>query len=143
MTTSTTTDRPSPSPSSGHAAVTAFLADIVAGTGISPHHFAADATLDATVPGWRFNLVGAPAIAAEYSRWFHDPGVFESIVRLPIPGGEIVRYELAWSQDGVPHLGHHCHILMTGDEGLITGDTVFCGGRWSAALLAEMAAANR
>jgi hypothetical protein len=35
--------------------------------------WAADATLDATVPNWRLHAAGADAIRAEYARWFADP----------------------------------------------------------------------
>jgi hypothetical protein len=36
---------------------------------------------------------------------------------------------------------HHLHLLTVRD-GLIVADTVFCGGRWPASLLAEMEAAD-
>jgi len=120
-----------------------FLADIATGTGISPRHFTADAGLDATVPGWRFRVRGAQAVAAEYSRWFKDPAVFESLHRWTVPGGEIIRYELAWTESGVPHAAHHCHHLAFGPDGRIATDTVFCGGRWDASLLAQMEEASR
>jgi hypothetical protein len=100
-----------------------------------------DAVLDATVPEWRFRCVGPQAIRTEYGRWFADPGHFESIRRMPIAGGEVVEYTLVWSEKGVPHTGHHLHVLELTD-GLISRDTVFCGGRWPASLLAEMEAAE-
>ena len=43
---------------------------------------------------------------------------------------------------GVPYAAHHCHIFVIDDAGLIVEDRVFCGGRWDAALLAEMEAAD-
>lgn len=39
-----------------------------------------------------------------------------------------------------PHMTHHAHRLRM-CEGLIASDTVRCGGRWGAALQAEMAEA--
>jgi hypothetical protein len=100
-----------------------------------------DAVLDATVPEWRFRCVGPDAIRTEYGRWFADPAHFESLRRMPIAGGEVVEYTLVWSEKGVPHTGHHLHVFeLTG--GLISRDTVFCGGRWPASLLAEMEAAQ-
>lgn len=42
-----------------------------------------------------------------------------------------------WSTDAA----HHMHVLTVRDD-LIVADTVFCGGRWPASLLAEMEAAN-
>jgi hypothetical protein len=83
--------------------------------------WSADATLDATVPNWRLHAAGPDAIRAEYARWFADT--------------------LSWSENGVPHAAHHLHLLTVRD-GLIAADTVFCGGRWPASLLAEMEAAD-
>jgi hypothetical protein len=102
-----------------------------------------DATLDATVPNWRMQLHGADAIRGEYGRWFADPGRFEELRRLPTADGttEIVEYTLSWSENGVPHAAHHLHVLAVRDNRIVA-DTVFCGGRWPAALLAEMEAAH-
>ncbi len=108
--------------------------------------WSADATLDATVPNWRMQVSGADAIRAEYARWFADPARFEEIRRLPVSGApgvatEVVEYTLSWSENGVPHAGHHLHVLTVRDDQIVA-DTVFCGGRWPAALLAEMEAAH-
>lgn len=103
--------------------------------------WAADASLDATVPNWRFHAHGAEAIRATYGEWFADPGRFEELQRHPVPGGEIVRYLLAWEEDGVPHASHHLHVLTVVDD-RIAADLVLCGGRWPAALMAEMEAAD-
>ena len=46
---------------------------------------------------------------------------------------------LSWQENGVPHAAHRLHLLTVRD-GLIVADTVFCGGRWPASLLAEMEA---
>ena len=99
--------------------------------------------LDATVPSWRFGAEGPDAIAATYGGWFADPGRFEGLDRWPVEGGEVVRYLLTWTQGGVPHAAHHVHLLATDVEGRIARDTVFCGGRWDATLLAQMAEAGR
>ena len=48
-----------------------------------------------------------------------------------------------WEQGGVPHADHHVHTIITGTDGRIVKDTVFCGGRWPAPLLAEMGASIR
>ncbi len=119
-------------------AVDQFLAAIQAGTIAGCGAWSADAVLDATVPNWRFQLTGPDAIRSEYARWFADPGTFEDLRRLPTPDGEVVEYTLTWTEAGVPHAAHHAHIL-TVEDGLIAADTVLCGGRWPASLLAEMA----
>jgi len=105
--------------------------------------WSADATLDATVPNWRLRVAGADAIRAEYARWFADPGRFDELRRYRIDGeaAEVVEYTLSWSEDGVPHAAHHMHLLTVRDDRIVA-DTVFCGGRWPAKLLAEMEAAG-
>jgi hypothetical protein len=105
--------------------------------------WSADATLDATVPNWRLHAVGADAIRAEYARWFADPGHFDELRRYSVEGGEgeVVEYTLSWLENGVPHAAHHMHLLAVRDDRIVA-DTVMCGGRWPAALLAEMEAAG-
>jgi hypothetical protein len=101
------------------------------------------ATLDATLPNWRLHAVGADAIRAEYARWFADPGHFGELRRYSVDGGEaeVIEYTLSWSENGVPHAAHHLHLLTVHDDRIVA-DMVFCGGRWPAALLAEMEAAG-
>jgi hypothetical protein len=102
-----------------------------------------DATLDATVPNWRLRATGSEAIRAEYARWFADPGNFRNLRRCPLGDGtgEVVEYTLSWQEDGVPHAAHHMHLLtVRGNK--IVADTVMCGGRWPASLVAEMDAAG-
>lgn len=100
-----------------------------------------DVQLDATVPNWRFHRRGTEAIRTTYRAWFAYPASFESLRRMPVAGGEVVQYTLAWVERGVPHAAHHVHILGLRDD-RISADTVLCGGRWPAALLAEMEAAD-
>ena len=97
----------------------------------------------ATVPYWRLHAAGADAIRAEYAKWFADPGHFDELRRHPVDdgAGEVIEYTLSWSENGVPHAAHHMHLLTVRD-GRIAADTVFCGGRWPASLLAEMEAAD-
>jgi hypothetical protein len=102
-----------------------------------------DAALDATVPSWRSHASGPDAIRAEYARWFADPGQIGELRRYPVADGpsEVLEYTLSWTENGVPHAAHHMHLLTVRDD-LIVADTVFCGGRWPASLLAEMEAAD-
>ena len=125
-----------------HPAVDRFLQAVESGEGIPTDVYAPDVTLDATVPNWRFERRGPAAVTAEYARWFADPGTFEELRRTRADGGEVVVYLLTWTEHGVPHAAHHCHVLRLDDTGRIAGDTVFCGGRWPAGLLAEMAASS-
>ncbi len=105
--------------------------------------WSADATLDATVPNWRLHASGADAIRAEYARWFADKATVGELRRCPLGDGtgEVVEYTLSWTENGVPHAAHHMHLLTVRD-GSIVADTVMCGGRWPAGLLAEMEAAG-
>jgi len=127
----------------GPSAVDRFLHAIETATIPACEAWAGDATLDATVPNWRLHASGPDAIRAEYARWFADPGRFEEVRRSPLAGGdgEVIEYTLSWQENGVPHAAHHMHRLTVRD-GLIAADTVFCGGRWPASLLAEMEAAH-
>jgi hypothetical protein len=96
-----------------------------------------DAVLDATVPNWRFSVRGAAGIRAQLAGWFSDPARFETLERTPLPDGELVEYFLTAEDHGVPYAVHHLHRLRVRDDRIVA-HTVFCGGRWSAALLAEM-----
>ena len=100
-----------------------------------------DAILDATVPNWRFHARGVSQVKRVYRRWFADPAQMRDLRRWRVPHGEIVEYLLTWTEDGVPHAGHHLHVIDLRD-GLIERDTFFCGGRWPAGLIAEMEAAD-
>ena len=125
------------------AAIDTFLKAIESAAVPSCEAWSADATLDATVPNWRLHAVGADAIRAEYARWFADPGHFDQLRRLPLGDGtgEVIEYTLTWEENGVPHAAHHMHLLTVRDDKIVA-DTVMCGGRWPASLLAEMEAAN-
>jgi hypothetical protein len=118
-----------------------FLAAIRTATMKACDVWTDDAVLDATVPNWRFHRHGPDAIRATYRHWFADPGSFEQLRRIPTDDGEVVEYTLTWVEGGVPHAAHHIHLLGLRDHRIVT-DTVVCGGRWSAALLAEMEAAD-
>lgn len=122
------------------SAIDTFIKALETGTGIPSACYAEDAVLDATVPNWRLSASGPDAIADEYGRWFAHPGHFEEFDRRPIPGGEVITYLLTWEEDGVPHAGHHCHLLSLAPDGRIARDQVWCGGRWDASLLAQMGA---
>lgn len=127
----------------GKPVIEKFLGAIESATIPSCDAWSEDATVDATVPNWRMALTGPDAIRAEYSRWFANPAHFDELRRYPVDGGasELVEYTLSWEENGVPHAGHHMHLLTVRDD-LIVADTVFCGGRWPASLLAEMEAAS-
>jgi hypothetical protein len=127
----------------GTPAIDRFLHAIQTATIPGCDAWSADAVLDATVPNWRLHAVGADAIRAEYVRWFADKAHFDELHRHPIDGGagEVVEYVLSWSENGIPHAGHHLHVLTVRDDQIVS-DMVFCGGRWPASLLAEMEAAD-
>ncbi len=119
-----------------------LLAAIEAGEPPPADVFAPDVTFDATVPNWRFSLRGAEAVRDQLAQWHRDPGVFEDLTRRPLPQGELVEFTLSWEEHGTPHACHQAQVLLV-NEGRITTQTVFCGGRWPASLLAEMADAER
>ncbi len=104
--------------------------------------FAPNARIDATVPNWRYTIDGASAIRTELGRWYADPGNFEELKRTEVPGGEFVEFTLCWEEHGIPHAAHQAHVIKVGSEGILS-DTIWCGGRWAASLLAEMDEAAR
>lgn len=134
--TTTTTEAGSTSP-----AVSMMLQAIATASVARCDAWHDDAVLDATVPNWRFHARGARAVKRVFAHWFADPAHLHDVRRWPVPGGEIVEYLLTWTEDGVPHAGHHLHVLDL-HEGRIARDTFFCGGRWPAGLLAEMEASD-
>lgn len=119
-----------------------FLDAVCSGAGVPADLLAAETVLDATVPGWRFAAHGREAVARQYGGWFAAPAQFEELERSAFAGGEVVTYLLTWEENGVPHAAHHCHVLRFDGDGLIAGDRFFCGGRWDAARLAEMASTH-
>lgn len=123
------------------SAIDTLLAALAAGRGVPADLFTSDAVLDATVPGWRFRRCGAAPVADQFSRWFTGPARFEELERRATPGGQAVTYLVTWEVGGVPHAAHHCHLLDLAPDGRIAADRFWCGGRWDAALLAEMGAA--
>jgi hypothetical protein len=124
-------------------AVTQLLAAIESGVPVPAQTLAGDVVLDATLPDWRMTVRGSEAVRSQFARWYADTGRFERVVRTPVTGGEIVRFDLSWEELGVPHAVHQAHFLELDDAGLIRHDEMFCGGRWDAGLLAEMEEADR
>jgi hypothetical protein len=103
--------------------------------------FADDVEMDATVPHWRFSLRGTRAVCDELARWYADPGHFEELRRTPLPAGELVEFTVCWQEKGVPHAARQVHVIELDQTGRIKSDHIWCGGRWPASLLAEMAEA--
>jgi hypothetical protein len=122
------------------APVDALLAGIEAGD-VPRSVFSEDVTFDATVPNWRFSLRGPEAVSTELGRWYAHPGRFGGVRRVQLPDGELVEFTLTWEEDGSTHMCHQAHILRV-ENGRVAADTVFCGGRWPASLVEEMAHAT-
>ena len=122
-------------------AVDTYVAAIESATVARAAIYTEDVVLDATVPDWRFSVCGAAAVIDELGRWFADPGRFECLDRIEIPGGALLRFELTWEERGEPHMCHQAQLLEVRD-GRIARITAFCGGRWGPALMAEMGEAS-
>jgi hypothetical protein len=131
MTTTTTT-----------TAVDRLLEVVVGSRAAGPDIYAADATFDAVVPGWRFPIEGATSIGYELAEWFNFPGELEEVERHPTPDGAVVAFTVTWTENGVPHAARQVHVLTVADDRIIRHQA-WCGGRWPAPLLAEMEAARR
>jgi hypothetical protein len=136
MTSTTTTPTTTTTPA--NPAVDRFLARVCGEPAGGPDPFAPDALLDAVVPGWRLQVHGAGAIGRQLRDWYRDPGTLDELRRQPTPAGEIVELTVTWTEDGVPHAARQVHVLDLDAQGRIARDRMWCGGRWSADLLAEM-----
>jgi hypothetical protein len=142
-TTQSAPTAPTAASSGGARTVDRLLEAITAGTGVPADVFASAVVLDATVPTWRFAARGRDDVARQFSGWFADPGSFTELERLPVESGEVVTYLLRWVERGVPHAAHQCHVLRFDVDGRIAHDAFFCGGRWDADRLEQMAAAEQ
>lgn len=124
------------------SAIDRFLAT-VRGDHDRPSAWAEGAVLDAVVPGWRFSVRGDAEIRGQLRAWFRDPGTFEELRRHPIAVGEVVELTVTWVEDGVPHAARQVHVLELNGDGLIAHHDMWCGGRWSVTLMAEMETASQ
>lgn len=125
--------------------VTRLLDELVGGTGVSSGLFTDTATMDATVPHWRFPTHGSERIAGQLTAWFtfEAPARFDELRRIPTPTGEVVHLCVEWTELGVLHAAHQSLTIdLDLDLGRIAAIGLWCGGRWPAPLLAEMEAAN-
>lgn len=131
------TSHPTSAPT--HPAVDRFLAAVESGA-LPDDLYTPDATLDATVPGWRFRTEGAAAIVEEYGRWFTGPCQLHVVERHALPDGEVVRYLQRYGEAAGGIRTHHVHLLTVEDD-RIARDVVFCGGRWDPEVVAKMGSA--
>jgi hypothetical protein len=115
-----------------------LLDDITSGGGIRESVYAPGVRFDATVPEWRFQLEGPDAVRGQLASWYGDPGVFQELQRMPVPGGELAVFTLTWVEGGVDHTAHQAHLLRV-EQDRVVSHQVWCGGRWPASLVAEMA----
>ena len=123
-------------------AIDSYLEALESGSGLGEGVFAPDVLFDATVPNWRFRLLGEDRVRKQLGSWFKEAGQFDFLERTPLADGELVRFEFSWMENGQPWACHQTHRL-TIDNDRVTGVTLFCGGRWPAPLLAEMEEAMR
>jgi hypothetical protein len=121
--------------------VVRYLDDLAAGRPLTASILADDVVLDATVPNWRLERRGRDEVTAQLAEWYASDAHYDWVRRQHTPTGELVEFFLCWEEDGVPFAVHQLHLLDL-EDGRIHRDTMFCGGRWSAALLAEMEAAH-
>ncbi len=120
----------------------ALLAAMAQGRPLNAEATTDDVELDATVPNWRMTAHGRDQVTAQLAEFYRHPGQFEQLAHWSIPGGEILEVTLNWTEDGVAHTAHQSHRLDLDDAGRIRRDTIFCGGRWSADLRAQMEEAD-
>ncbi|MGH8571894.1 MAG: hypothetical protein ACREX8_04875, partial [Gammaproteobacteria bacterium] len=96
---------------------------------------------DTTVPNWRFTVQGSE-VSHQLAEWFRGPACFLKLHRRPLADGELVECSLSREERGALRACHQAHVLEVAERP-IAADAVFCGGRWPASLLAEMAKVRR
>ena len=133
----TTNDRPTTTTT----ATQRWLNAIAGGAGMPDDLFAEDVVFDATVPNWRYETTGRAAVTSELAQWYRHPTTVERRQERTIDGGVAIELDLSWEDGGVPHAAHQLHLLSI-EDGRITRDVAFCGGRWHADLIADMEAAR-
>lgn len=136
-----TASSPTPSASAGTDPVAAFLDQLADGGVLDTAIFDDGVVLDSTVPNWRFELVGTDPVCQQLGAWFAIPGEYEWVRRQATPTGELVEFFFCWEENDMPYAAHQLHLLDI-EHGRIWRDTMFCGGRWPAPLLAEMESAR-
>ena len=124
-------------------AVMHWLGEIEREHPIEPHWYLAVLGTDPSAQG---HGLGSALLQSRLSRCDDRrfPAYLESSKESNVPYYERFGFAAVsepYLEDGVPHAAHQVH-LVTVDAGRISRDTVFCGGRWPAALLAEMEAAR-
>ena len=103
--------------------------------------YAADALLDAHVPGWRFQLEGPGAITGQFGRWWPVQGRLATWDVTTSEDGFVIQFE-RWWQEGDDEVNcRHLHRLRLAG-GLVAEHLVYCAGKWGPELRAEMAAAS-
>jgi hypothetical protein len=133
------TERPAADARTAEAVVDAYLEQLASVGLATTDLLADDVAFLATVPHWRFRVDGADAARAELGRWFAHPTRVEPLQRIPTGGGEVLVMGLRWEEGGQTWGGHQIHVV-TVEDGRIRRLDVACGGRWDAALLAQMPA---
>jgi len=100
--------------------------------------YAPDAVLDCHVPNWRFQVQGPDAIAANFRGWWPVAGRVIVQRAQELDTGVLVQFE-RWSLENGDELStREVHILdLTG--GRITDHVVFCAGKFTPELRAQMA----
>jgi hypothetical protein len=104
--------------------------------------YAPDVLLDMHPPGWRYQIEGAGAAAAQWKAitdQFDDFRVTWVRTTPTTGGGVVVEWEMHTGHGDREHLCRQVDILH-GDGTKITEHVVFCGGMWDAATIARQKA---
>ncbi|MGH9187021.1 MAG: nuclear transport factor 2 family protein [Acidimicrobiales bacterium] len=103
--------------------------------------YAPDVLLDMHPPGWRYQMQGADAAAAQ---WKAIVDQFEDfrvtwVRATPTDAGVVIEWEMHTGHGDTEHLCRQVDIHH-GDGSHITEHVVFCGGMWDAATIARQRA---
>jgi hypothetical protein len=103
--------------------------------------YAPDVLLDVHPPGWRYQIQGADAAAAQWKAILDQFDDFRVawVRATPTATGAVVEWEMHTGRGDGEHLCRQVDILH-GDGTRITEHVVFCGGMWDAATIARQKA---
>lgn len=89
--------------------------------------YAPGALLDVTLPGWRFQLEGRRAIAAQFGHWYAIPAKILRWDVRPAGWGAVLEAE-ELHDDGI-YFRYTYHLVV--EDGSIVRHLVFCPGAWT------------
>ena len=98
-----------------------------------------DALFDLSMPVWRFQVQGAPAMEDQLRKISHGPSRVDILRTVPTTTGFVQEHEEHTDVDG-DHLSARRMVLCEVRDGRLAEVVIYCTGEWNDALRARHAA---